>query len=119
MLVTDLTRAEFLTKFARCDLDVLEDDEGAGEPVDPDSFVPTVGANYRGSNPAMPMLEGFRSIERLWDPANSTAVDKRRGAHEFYPGSCPLSGGSLHPTSNLVYDIWCLQGAAGGGFVCV
>jgi hypothetical protein len=25
--------------------DVLEDDEGAGEPVDPDPVVPTVGAN--------------------------------------------------------------------------
>jgi hypothetical protein len=52
----------------------------------------------------MPMLEGFRSMERLWDPANSTAVDKRRGAYEFYPGSRPLGGGSLHPASNLVYE---------------
>jgi hypothetical protein len=41
-------------------------------------------------------------ISRMWDPANSTAVDKRRGAHEFYPGSRPLGGGSLHPASNLV-----------------
>jgi hypothetical protein len=57
----------------------------------------------------MPMLEGFRSMERMWDPANSTAVDKRRGAHEFYSGSRPLGGGSLHPTSNLVYDIVVLQ----------
>jgi hypothetical protein len=28
-----------------CDLDVVDDDEGAGEPVDPDPVVPTVGAN--------------------------------------------------------------------------
>jgi hypothetical protein len=41
-------------------------------------------------------------MERMWDPANSTAVDKRRGAHEVYPGSRPLGGGSLHPASNLV-----------------
>jgi hypothetical protein len=52
----------------------------------------------------MPMLEGFRSMERVWDSVNSTAVDKRRGAHEVYPGSHPLDGGSLHPASNLVYD---------------
>jgi hypothetical protein len=63
----------------------------------------------------MLMLEGFRSMERMWDPANSTAVDKRRGAHEFYPGSRPLVGGALHPASNLVYDIVVLQGAAVGG----
>jgi hypothetical protein len=67
----------------------------------------------------MPMLEGFRSMERLWDLANSTAVDKRRRAHEFYPGSRPLSGGSLHPASNLVYDIVVLQGAAVGGGLLV
>jgi hypothetical protein len=54
-------------------------------------------------------------MERLWDPTNSTAVDKRRAAHEFYPGSRPLGGGSLHPASNLVYDIVMLQGAAVGG----
>jgi hypothetical protein len=29
----------------RCDLHVFEEDEGAGESVDPDSVVPTVGAN--------------------------------------------------------------------------
>jgi hypothetical protein len=62
----------------------------------------------------MPILEGFRSMEHMWDPANSTAVDKRRGAHGFYPGSRPLGGGSLHPASNLVYDIVVLQGAAVG-----
>jgi hypothetical protein len=50
----------------------------------------------------MPMLKGFWYMERMWDPANSTAVDKRRGAHEVYPGSRPLGGGSLHPASNLV-----------------
>jgi hypothetical protein len=30
---------------ARWDLHVVEGDEGAGEPVDSDSVVPTVGAN--------------------------------------------------------------------------
>jgi hypothetical protein len=29
----------------RCDLVVVVGDEGAGEPVDPDPVVPTVGAN--------------------------------------------------------------------------
>jgi hypothetical protein len=47
------------------------------------------------------------------------AVDKRRGAYEFYPGSRPLGGGSLHPASNLVYDIVVLQGAAVGGVLLV
>jgi hypothetical protein len=61
------------------------------------------------------MLEGFRSKERMWDLVNSTAVDKRRGAHKVYPGSRPLGGGLLHPASNLVYDIVVLQGAAVGG----
>jgi hypothetical protein len=28
-----------------CDLDVVDDDEGAGEPVDSDPVVPTVGAD--------------------------------------------------------------------------
>jgi hypothetical protein len=92
---------------------------GAGEPVDPDPIVPTVGANWRGLTPAMLMLEGFWSMKRMWDPANSTAVDKRQGAHEFYPGSRPLGRGSLHPPSNLVYDIVVLQGAAVGGIVCL
>jgi hypothetical protein len=58
-------------------------------------------------------------MERMWDPVNSTTVDKRRGAHEFYPGSCPLGGGSLHPASNLVYGIVVLQGAAVGGELLV
>jgi hypothetical protein len=79
-------------------------DEGADEPVNPDPVVLTVGVNWWGSNPAMPMLKGFRSMKRMWDPANSTTVDKRRGAHEVYPGSRLLDGGSLHPASNLVYD---------------
>jgi hypothetical protein len=30
---------------ARCDLDVVEGDEGADESVDPDPVVPMVGAN--------------------------------------------------------------------------
>jgi hypothetical protein len=89
---------------ARCDLIIGDGDEGAGEPVDPDPVVPTVGANSRGLSPVMLMFKGFRSRERIGDLANSTAVDKRRGAHEFYPGSRSLGGGSLHPTSNLVYE---------------
>jgi hypothetical protein len=34
-----------LLRSSRLDLDVVEGDEGAGEPVDPDPVVPTVGAN--------------------------------------------------------------------------
>jgi hypothetical protein len=34
-----------LLRSGRLDLDVVEGDEGAGEPVDPDPVVPTVGAN--------------------------------------------------------------------------
>jgi hypothetical protein len=63
------------------------------------------------------MLEGFRSIERMWDPTNSTAVDKRRGAHKVYLGSCPLGGGSLYPASNLVYDIIVFTGGRVSGVV--
>jgi hypothetical protein len=37
----------------------------------------------------MPMLEGFRSMERLWDPANSTASDRNRTHMRIYPGSAP------------------------------
>jgi hypothetical protein len=33
-----------------------------------------VGANWWGSTPAMPMLEGFRDMEHLWDPTNSTSI---------------------------------------------
>jgi hypothetical protein len=29
----------------RCNLAIVDGDEGAGEPVDPDPVVPTVGAN--------------------------------------------------------------------------
>jgi hypothetical protein len=34
-----------LLRSCRLDLDVVEGEEGAGEPVDPDPVVPTVGAN--------------------------------------------------------------------------
>jgi hypothetical protein len=34
----EMTRPEY-------DLAIVDDDEGAGEPVDPDPVVPTVGAN--------------------------------------------------------------------------
>jgi hypothetical protein len=56
----------------------------------------------------MPMLDGFQFMERAWDPANSTAVNKRQGAHEVYLGSRSLGGGSLHPASNLVYEHSCV-----------
>jgi hypothetical protein len=58
-------------------------------------------------------------MERIGDPANLTAVAAATGAHEFYPGSRPLGGGSLHPASNLVYDISVLQGASIGGGLLV
>jgi hypothetical protein len=37
----------------------------------------------------MPMSKGFRSRKRIGNLADSTAVAKRRGVHEFYPGSAP------------------------------
>jgi hypothetical protein len=46
----------------------------AGEFVDPDPIVPTVGVNWRGFIPVMSMLKGFQIMERIWDPANSTTV---------------------------------------------
>jgi hypothetical protein len=50
---------------ARWNLIAVDDGEEAGESVDLDPVFPTVGANWRGSNSAMPILEGFRSIERI------------------------------------------------------
>jgi hypothetical protein len=31
----------------------------------------------------MPMLEGFQSMERLWDPVNSTSIDNDEGHTNF------------------------------------
>jgi hypothetical protein len=73
----------------RRDLVDGDSDEGAGEPVDPDPGVLTVGANWRGSTPAMPMLKRFWSMKRMWDPANSTASDRNRRCIQIYPGSAP------------------------------
>jgi hypothetical protein len=33
---------------------------------------------WRGSTQAMPMLEGFRDMKSLWDPANSTEIRQHR-----------------------------------------
>jgi hypothetical protein len=63
--------------------------EGDGESVDPDFIIPMVGANWRGSTPAIPMLEGFQIMERAWDPANSTAIRQGLGHMRVYPGSAP------------------------------
>jgi hypothetical protein len=63
--------------------------DGAGEPVDLDPIIPTVGANWRGSTLAMPMFKGFRIMERAWDLANSTAVKQGQGHTRVYPGSAP------------------------------
>jgi hypothetical protein len=52
--------------------------EGAGESIDPDPFIPTIGANRQGLYPTMPMLEGFRFMERMWDPANLTTIRRHR-----------------------------------------
>jgi hypothetical protein len=41
----ELDAAAEAHEVARCDLHVLEDDEGVGEPVDPDPVVPTDDAN--------------------------------------------------------------------------
>jgi hypothetical protein len=42
-MMINLTPLEQMS--AICDLNVVDDDEGAGEPIDPDPIVPTVGAN--------------------------------------------------------------------------
>jgi hypothetical protein len=45
MTVVDEVHRVEEDELTRCDLVVVEDDEGAGEPVDPDPVVPTVGTN--------------------------------------------------------------------------
>jgi hypothetical protein len=76
--------------------------------------------SWRGSNSAMPMLEGFRfmrgesGIQRTrW------RSDNRQRHTKFYPSSRPIGGGSLHPASNLVYDHSCVyrEPPKAGGFV--
>jgi hypothetical protein len=44
----------------------------------------------------MSMLEGFRDMESLWDPVNSTAIRWRR-KQGFYPGLAPVLGNDLRP----------------------
>jgi hypothetical protein len=34
-------------------------------------------------------FKGFRFMERLWDPANSTASDRNMTHMRIYPGSAP------------------------------
>jgi hypothetical protein len=51
----------------------------------------------------MPMLEGFRDMKSLWDPANSTAIRQRR-KHGFYPGSTPVMGNDLRPACLTFID---------------
>jgi hypothetical protein len=45
-------------------------------------------------NPGNAMLEGFRDMKSLWDPANSTAIRQRR-KHGFCPGLAPVMGNGL------------------------
>jgi hypothetical protein len=39
----------------------------------------------------MPMLEGFRDMERLWDPVNSTMIRQHRET-QVLPRFSPLVG---------------------------
>jgi hypothetical protein len=57
--------------------------DGTSEPVDPAPVVPMVGANWRGSTPAMPMFKGFWFMERGCVLADSTALDRNRSTQEF------------------------------------
>jgi hypothetical protein len=38
----------------------------------------------------MPMFKGFRSMERIGDLANSTAIRRKQKDTRFYPGSAPF-----------------------------
>jgi hypothetical protein len=49
------------------------------------------------------MLEGFRDMKSLWDPANSMAIRQRR-KHGFYPGSAPMMGNDLCPACLIFID---------------
>jgi hypothetical protein len=60
---------------------------GAGEPVDPAPIVPTVGVNWRGFNPAMPILEGFRFMKRMWVFGGFDGFRQKQGYTRIYPGS--------------------------------
>jgi hypothetical protein len=54
---------------------------------------------WRGLSPAMPMLKGFRSRERIGDLANSTTIRRKQRNTRIYPGSAPSKG--KRPTSCL------------------
>jgi hypothetical protein len=45
----------------------------------------------------MPLLEGFRFMERMWDPANSTCDQTETREHESLPRFDPLEGKDLRP----------------------
>jgi hypothetical protein len=47
---------------------------------------------WRGLSPAMPMLKGFRSRERIGNLANSTAIRQKQKNTGVYPGLAPLVG---------------------------
>jgi hypothetical protein len=53
----------------------------------------------------MPILEGFRDMKSLWDPANSTAI-RQRIKHGFYPGSAPVMGNDLRPACLTLLMGW-------------
>jgi hypothetical protein len=72
--------------------------ERAGESIDP--VVPTVGTNWRGSTPVMPMFKGIRFMERAWDPANSTAIRQGQGHTRIYPSS------ALRRVKTYVLLVW-------------
>jgi hypothetical protein len=50
----------------------------------------------------MTMLEGFRIMERAWDPVNSTVVKQGQGHMRVYPGSAP-EGKDLRPACLTLY----------------
>jgi hypothetical protein len=66
----------------------------------------------QGSTLAMPMLEGFRTVVRSRDPANSRRSDDTE-KHRFYPGLAPLAGKDLRPACLILLlgrlQRWCLQ----------
>jgi hypothetical protein len=63
--------------------------DGAGEPEDPEPVVPTDGSNLQGFTLAMPMLEGFQVMERLWALGRFDGFRQKQGYTQIYPGSPP------------------------------
>jgi hypothetical protein len=53
----------------------------------------------------MPMLEGFRDMKSLWDPANSMTIRQRR-KHGFYPGLALVMGNDLCPAGLTLLMGW-------------